>query len=78
MESFGLICFEYDYVPKFGTTFLINISAQDWKYHMFIYECSDPKDPNIWFGYYAGQRKRDKYLPRPNESHHRVNLNGLY
>jgi hypothetical protein len=72
MIRYGLICFEADYVPQYGVTFLINIPTTTWKFHLFVYECSDPNDPNQWYGYYLYQLKKCKY----NDL--RVNLNGTF
>ena len=67
----GLNFIEEDFEPKFGTCFLFNMQEGGWNFNLFIYDCCNPQNHHQWFGYYAYQRKKDKY------DNNMVNLKGI-
>lgn len=72
MEEYGLNIIENNFIPTFGTTFILNESENGWNYNIFVFDCCDPNDRDIWYGYLPNQRNRDKY------DNNRINLNGLF
>ena len=70
MKYNGLNFIEEDFEPDFGTCFLFNMK-EGWNFNLFIYECCNPQNRNKWFGYYADQRKEDKFR------NNKVNLKGI-